>query len=84
MKKLTDYLWDGLINDRFAVVAIWTQNTWEAVILMRSRYPANDPAPWCVEYRGSGKYFKTVDEAISYCESRGFKMEIPVEASKRA
>lgn len=84
MKKLTDYLWDGLAIDRFAVVAIWPQNVQEAVILMRSRYPVDDPVPWCVEYRGNGKYFRTVDEAISYCESRGFKMEIPVEASNRA
>lgn len=78
MKKLTDYLWDGLVSDRFAVVAIWPQNALEAAILMRSRYPANDPVPWCVEYRGGGRYFKTVGEAMDYAAARGFKMEIPV------
>ena len=78
MKRLTDYLWDGLNLDRFAVVAIWPQNAREAAILMRSQYPAADPAPWCVEYRGSGRYFKTAGEAMDYSAARGFKMEIPV------
>ena len=79
MKRLETYVWPGLNLDRFAVVAIWPQNTRDAAILMRSRYPANDPAPWCVEYHGGGRYFKTVEEAFAYCEKRKFRMEVPMQ-----
>lgn len=75
---LKKFLWDDLKLDRFAVVAIWPQNGSEAVILMRSRWPADDPTPWCVAYRGGGHYFATAAEAFAYCENRDFKMEMPV------
>lgn len=72
------FLWDGLNLKRFAVVAIWPQNKSEAVILMRSRWPADDPTPWCVEYHAGGHYFATVAEAFAYCGDRKFKMEMRV------
>ena len=66
-------MWAGLELGRFAVVAIWPQNAWDAVVLMHSR-KIGDPLPWCLEYRGSGYYFGTAGEAMNYCERRGFKM----------
>ncbi len=75
---LKKFLWDGLNLDRFAVVAIWPQNRSEAVILMWSRWPVDDPAPWCVAYRGASHYFVTLAEAFSYCGDRKFKAEIRV------
>lgn len=73
---MNKYLHEGLDLDRFAVVAIWPQTARRVVILMRSRYPADDPVPWCVQYRGSGYYFKSQGEAVNYCEKRGFRMEM--------
>lgn len=69
------YLWDGLNLDRFAVIAIWPQSKEEVVILMRSRWPDDDPAPWCVQYRGNGHYFASAHEALEYCAGRKFKSE---------
>ena len=74
MKKATEYLWAGLNLGCFAVVAIWPQNTQDAVVLMHSR-KIGDPQPWCVEHRGSGCYFRSAGEAMNYCERRAFKME---------
>lgn len=72
------YLHDGLNLNRFAVVAVWPQpkETKYAVLLMRSR-DKGDPAPWCVQYRGNGHYFETVQDAFGYCTKRGFRLEMP-------
>jgi len=73
------YLHKGLNLKRFSVVAIWPQPNEKkyAVLLMQSR-DIDDPAPWCVHYRGNGSYFATVQEAVDYCTGRSFRMELPV------
>lgn len=75
---LRRFLWKGLDLDRFEIVAIWPQNKTDAVILMRSRWREEDLVPWCVQFRGQGRYFWTAGEAIDYCVGRGFKLETEV------
>ena len=75
---INKFLPTELNYERFAVIAVWPQNKSEAVILMRSRYPENDPTPWSVQYRGSGYYFPTADEAFEFCKRRRFKTELPI------
>lgn len=70
------FLWDGLDLKRFEVIQIFPTRKRGmngkrlGIILMRSRYPLDDPAPWCVEYGGGGKYFSTEDEAWEYLKKR--------------
>ena len=73
------YLHKGLNLERFSVVAIWPQPGEKkyAVLLMLSR-DIDDPAPWCVQYRGNGHYFSTVQEAFNYCVERRFRLEATV------
>lgn len=78
MKDMRGYLWEGLNLRDFAVVAIWPQNAKEAVVLMRRRGGALESYPWCIEYRGSGHYFQTLDAAMEYCTDRNFVQEMLV------
>lgn len=78
MKKLQSYVWAGLDTARFAVVAIWPQNANEAVILLQERGKPPEMKPWSVQWRGNGHYFRTIGEALEYCDIRKFKQEVPV------
>lgn len=88
-KALDKYLWKGLDLKRFAVLHIQpiTGKRWRpgvAAVVMKARYPwgrpdlttADDPAPYCVEFGGSGKYFTTYDDMKEYFEGR-FKHALP-------
>lgn len=39
------------------------------VVVMRDKR-SEAKAPWCIQYRGSGYYFQTLNEVIHYCISR--------------
>lgn len=78
MRNLQSYVRADLNTTRFAVVAIWPQNVNEAVILFRERGKPQEMKPWSVQWRGNGHYFQTINEALAYCDSRGFKQEVPM------
>lgn len=73
---LNQFLWGGLDLKRFEVIQIFPTKKRGlngkslGIILMHSRYPLDDPAPWCVEYGGSGKYFPTKQGAQEYLKTR--------------
>ena len=73
---LNEFLWDGLDLKRFEVIQIFPAKRRGingkplGIILMHSRYPVDDPVPWCVEYGGGGKYSSTEQEVQEYLESR--------------
>ena len=70
-------VWDGLNLARFDVIGCLKSlksrkggsRHRDAVLLMKSR-DINDPAPWCAEYRGSGKYFSRFSDMADYVISR--------------
>lgn len=70
-EDLSRYLWKGLNLERYSVVKIIPQNAKDAVIIMFSR--DKDDPHWCLEYRGNGHYFDTVQQMMDYFHSRRFK-----------
>ena len=73
MNNLSRHLWKGLNQKRYSVVKILPQNTDNAVIIMRSKDPAD--SHWCLEYLETGHYFSTIQELTEYYRKRGFKPE---------
>lgn len=67
--ELQHYLWKGLDLKRFEVLTIVPETAEEAVIVMWDRVKASK-APWCVEYRCSGKHFESLDLLNEYCKNR--------------
>lgn len=72
-RNLLKYLWKGLDFNRYSVVEIIPQDRCNTVIIMRSTDPAD--LHWCVEYKGGGHYFDTLEELADYCKKR-FKIRI--------
>lgn len=67
--ELRHYLWTGLDLKRFEVLTIVPETENEAVIVMRDGMK-DSVKPWCVEYRGSGKYFESLELLNEYCKMR--------------
>jgi hypothetical protein len=70
-EDLSRYLWKGLNLERYCVVRIVPQDREHAVIIMYSKDP-KDPH-WCLQYRGNGHYFDTIQQLMDYYHSRRFK-----------
>lgn len=67
-------VWGGLNLERFDVIGCLKSRKGgsrhrDAVLLMKSR-DINDSAPWCAEYRGSGRYFSRFNDLADYVISR--------------
>lgn len=72
---LRRYLWKGLDLERFEVLAIVPQSNGHATVIMHE--VAEGPMPWCVEYRGCGRYFASMEALRDYCQKRwGFSPEL--------
>ena len=65
------YLWDGLDLEHFEIVHVLPQYSNNAAVVMHDTRP-DSIMPWCVEYMGGGRYFKTAAELMAYCHSRGW------------
>lgn len=65
------YLWDGLDLENYDIIGIHPQTTGQAVIIMRDNRE-DSLRPWCLQYRGTGRYFETAEDAIQYFKSRGW------------
>ena len=75
--SLSRYLWKGLDHKRYSVVRIVPQDKEHAVIIMYSNDPS-DPH-WCLQHKGNGHYFDTVQKLMDYYCSRGFtKLRQPI------
>jgi hypothetical protein len=62
----------GLDFKNFEAVDVVPQNQGFAVIVEHDRR-RDAVKPWCVRYRGSGRYFSTLAEAFAYCRGRRFQ-----------
>jgi hypothetical protein len=56
----------------FEVIDIVPQDKEFAVTVMHDRR-TDAHKPWCIQYRGSGRYFFTREELDDYCRGRDFK-----------
>ena len=59
-------------NDRYDGVELRSDKKCNPVIVMRSKSP--DTLPWKVAYSFSQIYFRTFEDAIAFCNSRGFRL----------
>lgn len=73
--ELPKYIWKGLDFKKYSIISIIPQDSRNVVIVMRSTDPAD--LHWCVEYKGGGHYFDTLEELADYCKKR-FKITISV------
>lgn len=71
-RKAEDYLWEGLDLKNFEVIGIHPQTQDRAVIIMYDKR-ADSKKRWCLQFRGSGRYFETAEEALDYFRSRGWR-----------
>lgn len=69
--NLNRYLWTGLDFNRYSVAEIIPQDRYNAVIIMKSNDKTNPH--WCLQYRGGGHYFDTVQQLLNYYNKREFK-----------
>jgi len=59
----------GLDLDNFEIIH---QGRGKGVVLIMRDKRKDAALSWCVQYRGSGQYFKTREEALAYCKGRRF------------
>lgn len=62
------YVWNGLNQELFKVLEILPQSRNEAAIIMKCKKGKH--TPWCVEYKGSGRYFDNKDDMEAYISTR--------------
>lgn len=62
-----DALYDGLALDRYGVIGHFWFNG-HCALMMQARKA--DPCPYCVEYCGSGRYFRDFDSMMVYAGLR--------------
>lgn len=65
------YLWQGLNLEAFKILEILPQSYKDAAIIMKHKKEKH--TPWCVEYKGSGKYFDNEADLEAYISSRRFR-----------
>lgn len=68
---IAHYLWKGLNLDMFKVLEILPQSGSDAAIIMKRKKGKH--TPWCVEYKGSGKYFDNEADLEAYIRARKFR-----------
>lgn len=70
--NITPYLWDGLDLERYEPIRaiVWDKKKREVVLFMYSKEDAEGDPHWCLEYKGSGKYFRHFDDLHRYFRKR--------------
>jgi hypothetical protein len=69
MMKIPRSIKTGLDTEHFDIIRVMSLGHFYPVIVMRDkRSEARDL--WCLQYRGSGYYFKTLRDMTSYCTKR--------------
>ncbi len=63
------YLWNGLDLENFEVIQVLPQSKNIAAIIMRCKHPDWGKL-WCIEHRGTGRYFDTYGQMLNYCAAR--------------
>ena len=59
-------------TDHYDGIQVRKRRDGKPVLVMKSRNDA--PLPWMVEYGFSQIYFRSFDEAIKFCSSRGMQL----------
>lgn len=67
-KQMKKYIWKGLNPVRFKPLAVVLSGDSPIIIMYETN--SDSVKPWCVEYRGSGRYFATLEELSEYCANR--------------
>ena len=69
MMKIPRSIKAGLDTEHFDIIRVMSLGHFYPVIVMRDkRAEARDH--WCLQYKGSGHYFKTLRDMASYCTER--------------
>ena len=63
------HLWNGLDLENFEVIHVLPQSDDHAAIIMRSK-SSDWGKLWCIQHRGTGRYFNTYAQMLDYCAAR--------------
>ena len=63
---------DTLDLEKYDIIGIHPQTGNRSVVIMRNKR-GDTLRPWCLQYRGTIRDFKTADEAIEYFKSREWR-----------
>lgn len=65
---IVPYLWKGLNLKRYVPIRaiVWDKKNREVVLFMYSKEEGDAEPHWCLQYRGSGKYFTHFDDLHRY------------------
>lgn len=71
-QTLEEHQRNGLDLDKYDIIGIHPQTGDSAVIIMR--YNLEDSQkPWCLQYRGTNRHYETIEDALKYFKSRGWR-----------
>ena len=69
MLKIPISIKAGLGTEHFDIIHVMSLGHFYPVIVMRDKR-SDSRDLWCLQYRGSGYYFKTLRDMASYCTER--------------